>query len=333
MITSIKKRDGREIHFSPEKITRAIFLAASRVAQEEGSKADYETAEILTEKVVNLLNNTYQGTTPTVENVQDAVIKVLIETGHARTSEAYILYRAERTRIRSMKTRLMKSIEEITFADSNDADIKRENANIDGNTAMGTMLQYGSAVSKEFCMSQLMNPQHAALHENGDIHIHDMDFMNMGTLTCCQIDLEKLFNGGFSTGHGHLREPQDITSYAALAAIAIQSNQNDQHGGQSIPAFDFYLAKGVAKTFRKEYISNLNKALELFINLDADVREPFKAVEKETGKTAAMIMDDSFLNSLNAMLKETFGLGEEQIELINKFAYKEANVATRRKTY
>lgn len=182
-------------------------------------------------------------------------------------------------------------------------------------------------------MSQLMNPQHAALHENGDIHIHDMDFMNMGTLTCCQIDLEKLFNGGFSTGHGHLREPQDITSYAALAAIAIQSNQNDQHGGQSIPAFDFYLAKGVAKTFRKEYISNLNKALELFINLDADVREPFKAVEKETGKTAAMIMDDSFLNSLNAMLKETFGLGEEQIELINKFAYKEANVATRRKTY
>ena len=268
-----------------------------------------------------------------MENVQDAVIKVLIETGHARTSEAYILYRAERTRIRSMKTRLMKSIEEITFADSNDADIKRENANIDGNTAMGTMLQYGSAVSKEFCMSQLMNPQHAALHENGDIHIHDMDFMNMGTLTCCQIDLEKLFDGGFSTGHGHLREPQDITSYAALAAIAIQSNQNDQHGGQSIPAFDFYLAKGVAKTFRKEYISNLNKALELFINLDADVREPFKAVEKETGKTAAMIMDDSFLNSLNAMLKETFGLGEEQIELINKFAYKEANVATRRKTY
>ena len=127
------------------------------------------------------------------------------------------------------------------------------------------MLQYGSAVSKEFCMSQLMNPQHAALHENGDIHIHDMDFMNMGTLTCCQIDLEKLFDGGFSTGHGHLREPQDITSYAALAAIAIQSNQNDQHGGQSIPAFDFYLAKGVAKTFRKEYISNLNKALELFI--------------------------------------------------------------------
>lgn len=333
MITSIKKRDGREIHFSPEKITRAIFLAASRVAQEEGTKAEYETAEALTEQVVGLLNNEFHDQVPTVEEVQDAVIKVLIESGHAKTSEAYILYRAERTRIRSMKSRLMKSIEEITFADSNEADIKRENANIDGNTAMGTMLQYGSAVSKEFCMSQLMNPSHAALHEHGDIHIHDMDFMNMGTLTCCQIDLDKLFHGGFSTGHGHLREPKDITSYAALAAIAIQSNQNDQHGGQSIPAFDFYLAKGVACTFRKEYMNNLNRALELFINMDANVEEHFKAVEDATGKTAAIDLDDSFLTALNDMLHREYGLGNDQIDLINKFTWKEANKVTIRKTF
>lgn len=333
MITSIKKRDGREIHFSPEKITRAIFLAASRVAQEEGTKAEYETAEALTEQVVGLLNNEFHDQVPTVEEVQDAVIKVLIESGHAKTSEAYILYRAERTRIRSMKSRLMKSIEEITFADSNEADIKRENANIDGNTAMGTMLQYGSAVSKEFCMSQLMNPSHAALHEHGDIHIHDMDFMNMGTLTCCQIDLDKLFHGGFSTGHGHLREPKDITSYAALAAIAIQSNQNDQHGGQSIPAFDFYLAKGVACTFRKEYMNNLNRALELFINMDANVEEHFKAVEEATGKTAAIDLDDSFLTALNDMLHREYGLGNDQIDLINKFTWKEANKVTIRKTF
>lgn len=333
MITSIKKRDGREIHFSPEKITRAIFLAASRVAQEEGTKAEYETAEILTEQVVGLLNNQFQNQIPTVEEVQDAVVKILIESGHAKTSETYILYRADRTRIRSMKSRLMQSIEEITFADSNDADIKRENANIDGNTAMGTMLQYGSAVSKEFCMSQLMNPQHARLHENGDIHIHDMDFMNMGTLTCCQIDLSKLFKDGFSTGHGHLREPKDITSYAALAAIAIQSDQNDQHGGQSIPAFDYYLASGVAKTFRKEYMANLNRALELFINLDADVKDQFIAVEEATGKTAAMTLDSEFVSALNAMLKKEYGLGSDQIELINKFTYKEASSVTRKKTF
>lgn len=333
MITTIKKRDGREIHFSPEKITRAIFLAADSVANEEGVKADYATAEELTQQVVGFLNNTYQKDVPTVEEVQDAVVKVLIENGHARTSEAYILYRAERSRIRNMKTRLMQSIEEITFADSNDADIKRENANIDGNTAMGTMLQYGSAVSKEFCMSQLMNPMHARLHENGDIHIHDMDFMNMGTLTCCQIDLEKLFNGGFSTGHGHLREPQDIASYAALAAIAIQSDQNDQHGGQSIPAFDFYLAKGVAKTFRKEYRSNLNRALELFVSLENNVDEAFAKVEEKTNTTAKLDMEPVFVEAIREMLKNEYHLDDEKVELIVKFTYKESLKATKKKTY
>lgn len=333
MITTIKKRDGREIHFSPEKITRAIFLAADSVANEEGVKADYATAEELTQQVVGFLNNTYQKDVPTVEEVQDAVVKVLIENGHARTSEAYILYRAERSRIRNMKTRLMKSIEEITFADSNDADIKRENANIDGNTAMGTMLQYGSAVSKEFCMSQLMNPMHARLHENGDIHIHDMDFMNMGTLTCCQIDLEKLFNGGFSTGHGHLREPQDIASYAALAAIAIQSDQNDQHGGQSIPAFDFYLAKGVAKTFRKEYRSNINRALELFVSLDNNVDEAFAKVEEKTNTTAKLDMEPVFVEAIREMLRNEYHLDDEKVELVVNFTYKESLKATKKKTY
>ncbi|MEG0330495.1 MAG: anaerobic ribonucleoside triphosphate reductase [Longicatena sp.] len=333
MITVIKKRDGREIHFSPEKITRAIFLAASKVAQDDGSKADYETAEVLTQQVVGLLNNQYQENVPTVEEVQDAVVKVLIENGHAKTSEVYILYRAERSRIRNMKTRLMRSIEEITFSDSNEADIKRENANIDGDTAMGTMLQYGSAVSKEFCMSQLMNPQHARLHENGDIHIHDMDFMNMGTLTCCQIDLEKLFKGGFSTGHGHLREPKDITSYAALAAIAIQSDQNDQHGGQSVPAFDFYMAKGVEKTFRKEYMSNLNRALELIIDLDVECKEKFLEVEKATGKTATMAIDEEFVAAINEMLKKEYHLDDEKIALIDTFTLKEATKVTVRKTF
>lgn len=333
MITTIKKRDGREIHFSPEKITRAIFLAADSVANEEGVKADYATSDLLTQQVVGYLNNTYQKEVPTVEEVQDAVVKVLIENGHARTSEAYILYRAERSRIRNMKTRLMKSIEEITFADSNEADIKRENANIDGNTAMGTMLQYGSAVSKEFCMSQLMNPTHARLHENGDIHIHDMDFMNMGTLTCCQIDLDKLFNGGFSTGHGHLREPQDISSYAALAAIAIQSDQNDQHGGQSIPAFDFYLAKGVAKTFRKEYRNNINRALELFVSLDVDVEENFAKAEETANTTAKIDMESVFEDAIKDMLMKEYHLDDEKADLIVKFAYKESLKRTKKKTF
>jgi len=186
-------------------------------------------------------------------------------------------------------TDLMKKIENLTLSDAKDSDAKRENANIDGNTAMGTMLQYGSTVSKAFCMSHMLNGEHAQAHEAGDIHIHDMDFYNMGTLTCAQIDLLKLFENGFSTGHGFLREPQDIASYAALTAIAIQSNQNDQHGGQSIPFFDFGLAPGVAKTYRRMYRKNLEKALVLKLGIHPFTAKDFSkewmlAAEKETNQ-------------------------------------------------
>ena len=205
MIQFVKKRDGRTIAFNADRITRAIFLAASKVAEKENTRADYAMSENITQDVISLLNSKYANSIPGVEDIQDAVVKILIEKGHAKTSEEYIVYRTERNRIRDSKSRLMKSIEKITFSDANDADIKRENANIDGNTAMGTMLQYGSTVSKEFCKTHMLKPSHAFAHDNGDIHIHDMDFLNMGTLTCCQIDLSKLYKGGFSTGHGFIR--------------------------------------------------------------------------------------------------------------------------------
>ena len=113
----------------------------------------------------------------------------------------------------------------------------------------------------------ILDPKHAKAHREGDIHIHDLDFLTL-TTTCCQIDLDKLFTGGFSTGHGFLREPNDISSYSALACIAIQSNQNDQHGGQSIPNFDYAMAKGVQKTYRRVYRQNLARALELVAGLE-----------------------------------------------------------------
>lgn len=123
---------------------------------------------------------------------------------------------------------------------------------------MGTMLKYGSEGAKQFYSMYVLDPKYAAAHENGDIHIHDLDFLTL-TTTCCQIDILKLFQGGFCTGHGFLREPNDIRSYSALACIAIQSNQNDQHGGQSIPNFEYGMAPGVKKTYRKLYIDNLGK--------------------------------------------------------------------------
>ena len=166
----------------------------------------------------------------------------------------------------------MQIYEDITFKSSVESDIKRENANINGDTAMGAMLKYGAEGAKQFNMMFVLKPEHARAHQEGDIHIHDMDFLTL-TTTCCQIDLLKLFRGGFSTGHGVLREPNDIMSYSALACIAIQANQNDQHGGQSVVNFDYAMAEGVKKTFCKRYRENMVRALELTTGVeDAEAR-------------------------------------------------------------
>ncbi len=267
MLTSIKKRDGREVSFDLAKIEDAIFKAF----QASGSAKGRDVAHDVATKVEKKLENSENIGVPTVEEVQDAVESTLIEEGFVRTAKAYILYRAERSRVREMNTRLMKIFEEITFKDASDSDIKRENANIDGDTAMGTMLKYGSESAKQFYDMYVLNPEHSEAHRNGDIHIHDLDFLTL-TTTCTQIDLLKLFKGGFCTGHGVLREPNDIYSYSALACIAIQSNQNDQHGGQSICNFDYGMAPGVAKTFVKCYRGHLASALELLAGVqEADV--------------------------------------------------------------
>ena len=210
MIKKIVKRDGRVVTFNMDKITNAIYKAAQAVGGN-----DYKEAERLAELVCDMLEQKYGKEMPTVEQVQDLVEYVLSEQGHARTSKSYILYRANRNKRREMNTVLMDIYKDLTYKSAKDNDVKRENANIDGDTAMGTMLKYGSEGAKQFNKMFLLKPEHAAAHENGDIHIHDLDFLAL-TTTCCQIDLIKLFEGGFSTGHGFLREPNDIASYSAL---------------------------------------------------------------------------------------------------------------------
>lgn len=274
-IQRIIKRDGRVVEFSVDKITDAIFNAAKVL----GGK-DREMAEYLAKQVELYLLQVCHTSIPTVEQTQDAVEKILIESGHARTAKEYILYRAERTRIRDMDTKLMHIYEDLTFKEAKDNDVKRENANIDGNTAMGTMLKYGSEGAKEFYKMYVIDPKYGKAHNNGDIHIHDMDFYTL-TMTCCQIDLVSLLKNGFSTGHGHLREPNDIESYSALACIAIQSNQNDQHGGQSVPNFDYGMAPGVRKSYKRLYSSNMGKMLELLFGIE-DGPSFMKAFVKET---------------------------------------------------
>ncbi|WP_458397663.1 anaerobic ribonucleoside triphosphate reductase [Anaerotignum sp.] len=327
MITTITKRDGRQVFFDINKIASAIDKAFQATV---GAK-DYSVCLSLAHEVSNRFEE--KGiTSPTVEQIQDSVERVLIDHGYVRTAKAYILYRAERTRVRNMNDRLMKTFEDITYKDATDSDIKRENANIDGNTAMGSMLKYGSEGAKHFYESYVLNPKHSEAHRNGDIHIHDLDFYTL-TTTCCQIDLLKLFKGGFSTGHGVLREPNDIASYASLACIAIQSNQNDQHGGQSIGNFDYGLAPGVAKTYIKRYRSNLASLIEV---MDCpEHAEAAKAVYKalaEQDLYPNLDQDPAYHEAEKKLMLEA-GVPEDIFAKAQAFSVKKATEETDKATY
>ena len=325
----IKKRDGRLVPYDEAKIAAAIDRAF--VAAESG-KGEVE-AERLAKIVTREMNAKENNETPSVEDIQDQVERVLIAEGYAKTAKAYILYRAERSRTREAKTRLMHILEDITFKDASESDVKRENANIDGDTAMGTMLKYGSESAKQFYDMYVLNPKHARAHREGDIHIHDLDFLTL-TTTCTQIDLTQLFKGGFSTGHGVLREPQDIGSYSALACIAIQSNQNDQHGGQAIASFDYDMAPGVAKTYIKEYRRALGAALDLLLNHDAaddEAKAIIRQIRAETGATPTLKPNKEFDDALRERL--TAMTDEETVERMMHYATERGYRETERRTY
>lgn len=328
MITKVTKRDGRSVPFDIEKISSAIQKAFIATTGEK----DHELCLSLAQEIYDGLEGE-SCINPSVEQLQDMVEKVLIEHGFVRTAKSYILYRAERSRIRDLNTRLMKTFEDITYSDVSDSDIKRENANIDGNTAMGAMLKYGSEGAKHFNEMAVLKPEHSKAHIEGDIHIHDLDFYTL-TTTCCQIDIIKLFKDGFSTGHGVLREPNDISSYSALACIAIQSNQNDQHGGQSIVNFDYGLALGVKKTYVKRYFAALSNAVELISETEA-AEEIVKKVRdslKEKGFLPALDRSDEFEKAEAEFLKEQ-GLSDEVIKKAQRFAVKKAYQETDKATY
>ena len=192
--------------------------------------------------------------------------------------------------------KVLNIFDEITLQQATTCELKRDNANINGDTAMGAMLQYGSNVAKEYYLLRMIRPEIAYLHRSGYIHIHDMDFYGW-TTTCTQIELRKLFKGGFNTGHGHLREPKSIGSYAALAAIAIQSNQNDQHGGQSVTDFDYAMAEGVRLTYQK-YLKEAFEIASHFGENDIAWREEYAMKKTERDTYQAM---EGLIHNLNTM--------------------------------
>ena len=299
MVQYIIKRNGDKVPFDAKKIRNAIFKANIRIATERMSDEDLDA---LTKAVIEEFDSAQN--IPTVEQIQDVVEENLIAADYAKTAKAYILYRAEHQRVREMDDELVKIYQDLTFKPSEDADLKRENANINADSAMGTMLKYGSEGAKSFYDKFVIPQEIADAHANGDIHIHDKDFYTL-TETCCQIDLIKLFAGGFSTGHGFLREPNDIRSYAALACIAIQANQNEMHGGQSVPNFDYAMALGVKKTFRKAYYAALAQYFEVRCEMTHDDAVAMvDAIKKEIGADVEMTTCARFADGIAAFLPE-----------------------------
>ena len=327
----VVKRNGKKVAFDTSKVALAIKKGFDGVQRADDEEAKYTTKDVqkIYQSVIKKIVKDYKEEEKIkIEEIQDLIEEMLKKHKYDEVYQSFSEYRERRDKSRQLFSdekkmhKFLKSLEGLGLKNAFEEDAKRENANIDGNSAMGTMLQYGSTVSKEFAKAYLMKKKYADAHDNGDIHIHDMDFLAMGTTTCMQIDLHKLFKNGFSTGHGHLREPQSISAYGALAAIAVQSNQNDQHGGQSIPAFDFYMAPGVLKTFKKEYKQALYELLDFtdfisFVNMDK----------------VAMIIDKLDSIEFDLEIFSTHYKESKEVRRIFEKAYDTAIAKTDRATY
>ncbi len=328
-VRTITKRDGRIVPYDESKIAQAILKALAASGEEDATVAMRLAAEVGEAMSVN------EGDCCQIEDIQDEAEKALMRAGFEQAAKAYILYRDARTRVRESNTSLMRAFDEIIRADARASDLKRDNANVDGNTAMGSMLQIGAAASKAYGASYLLTKEQLAAYNEGWIHIHDFDFYSL-TTTCCQTDIEKLFEGGFSTGHGYLRSPQDIQSYAALACIAIQSCQNDQHGGQSIANFDYGLGKGVAKTYERLFAENLGKALQLLAPESGEwTREELRTwcaeIKKQSGTAPKLSQSaEELLPYKQALCKK---VSEDVAQKALDFAAKSAEKETDRRCY
>ena len=327
----VVKRNGKKVDFDGTKIALSIKKGFDSVNEqnEETGKYKYDDKDItkVYNEVIKLIEKNYTDKIK-IEEIQDLIEESLKKKGYEEVYVSFAEYRDRRAQSREMfiddkrMHKFLKTIEGLGLKSASEDDTKRENANVDGDTAMGTMLQYGSTVSKEFAKSYLMKKKFSDAHDNGEIHVHDMDFLAMGTTTCMQIELDRLFKKGFSTGHGYLRPPKDIASFSALAAIAVQANQNDQHGGQSIPAFDYFMAPGVLMTFKKQFKQQVSDYLDLQGLLSHISME---RVAREIDK----------LESINFSIEifKPIYKDSEQLERLFTKAYEKALAKTDRLTY
>lgn len=330
VIRYIVKRDGRKVAFNSNKIANAIKKSMVSVHPDDELDAEQlKLVDQLTAEVVAEIEDS-DVSAPTVENTQDVIERVLIKHNLSDVAKNFILYRQQRTNVRTYNAELTKIYRDLTSKSSADMDLKRENANIDANAPMGLMLRFGSEGSKDFVKRYVLKPEHSIAHSNGSIHIHDLDFYLL-TINCCQIDLTDLFRRGFSTGHGFLREPQSIQSAAALSCIAIQSNQNDMHGGQSIPMFEYDLAPYVVKSYNK----HLRQVIKIVLRNDDIDLDDLKAAIEQIYKDNGTALADQTQEQIAVLVKEILRSKFEGDELEDNLSYtmSEALKLTNRETY
>lgn len=331
----VVKRSGQRVSFNDAKIALAVKKGFDSVYEEYDEKNVYKVKE----KVLDQIRKDYKDRkTIGVEDVSDVIEEVLKKLKYDDVYESFRNYRERRDASREafvvkQQHKFVKAIESLGLKSATEENSKRENANVDGDGPMGTMLHFGSTVSREFAKAYLMDAKYSRAHDEGAIHIHDLDFWAMGTTTCMQIDLNKLFKNGFSTGHGYLRTPNSIGSYSALAAIAIQANQNEQHGGQSIPAFDYYMAPGVLKTFKKEFkqaiynyldfegfkeLINFNKVTDIIDKLDT-IEVDLSVFDEFISKSTRLkeIFESAYDNAMKRTDRATYQAMEAFIHNLN----------------
>ena len=310
----VVKRDGKKVDFNRAKIAIAIKKSFDTIKNENGeNKYDENDINNILNKVLNKINEC-DSEKIKIEEIQDLIEMSLKEEKYDDVYESFSTYRERRNQSRKLffdgkkQHKFLKAIENLGMNTTHE-----DEPQSDVSTAMSTMLSYGQTVSKEFSKSYLIKRKFVDSHESGEFYIHDLDYYPMGTTTSCHIDLNKLFQDGFSTGYGFLREPNNIMTYSILTAIAIQANQNDQHGGQSIPAMDYYFAPGVIKTFKKEFKQTVYDFLDYS---DFGIFAAVNGMEREIDKISTIQFDISIFD---AYCRES-----EQLKRFFRIAYGKA---------
>ena len=299
----ILKRNGNKEEFNPQKIKNAISLAFDACEVSIPTEEIDELIENITKKIQKsekLLS---------VEDIQDLVEVGLMQLEYCDVSKAYIIYRAEHALNREMKQNgIFKGI---INAENNE--VTRENANMNSDSPAGMMMKFASETTKPFVDKELLSKDVREAVNNNYIHIHDKDYYPTRSLTCLQTPLNKILSTGFKSGHGESRGAKRIETAAILAAISMETTQNEQHGGQAIPAFDFYMAPYVKLTFEEE----LQKAFELIgqpIPVDYTVNEyEYKPINSIT-----CMRDKAWHSAMNATIKRVHQAMESFIHNMNQ---------------